>query len=203
MIDNYVKFSFIFLCFLIALGSYWFCRSKRDWAYLAAAMGFTVVSDFLLLIVGNYPAGVFTFCFVHVMYILRVRGGWGVVRNWVAVPIMAGVLFFLFFLIFLILRRALPILIILGAVYALLFSANLIFHLKYYKRGGPNRRIMLSGLILFVLCDIHVLLFNLHDFIAVPAWVGDWGRMWIWVFYAPSQLLLGVSAVRWKEEDIQ
>ena len=72
MIDNYIKVLFIALCFIIALCSYWFCHSKRDWSYLSAAMGLTLVSDYFLVLTNHHSAGVFVFCFVHILYILRV-----------------------------------------------------------------------------------------------------------------------------------
>ena len=204
MIDNYVKFFFIALCFSIALCSYWFCRSKKDWAYLAAAMGFTMVSDYFLVLAHNYRAGVFVFCFVHIAYILRVSG-WAATGNHLekslskigAIICGGGLIFVVFAFV-----PALPWvdpLIVLAIVYASLFAQNFADHIRYYRQGGPNRKIMLTGLILFILCDIHVMLFNLPNFLPVPPEIGLWGWRWIWVFYAPSQLLLSVSAVRWGE----
>ena len=86
-------------------------------------------------------------------------------------------------------------------IYACLFSQNLAAHIKYYRKGAhlsPNRGIMLGAVILFALCDIHVLMFNLHHYFPVPSAVGTWGFMWMWVFYAPSQVLFGVSALSWE-----
>lgn len=200
MIDNYMKFLFVVLCFIIALGSYWFRHSKRDWGYLNIAMGFTVVSDYLLLIAHNNLAGVFTFCFVHIAYILRVTRNKERSLSLIAASICGGAISLSLFTFVPALHRIDP-LIVVGLVYASLFIQNLVAHIQYFRNDGSNRWIMLLGLILFALCDIHVLMFNLHQFIIVPPEIGIWGRMWIWVFYAPSQVLLSISAVRWKVND--
>lgn len=190
MIDIYTKFIFIVLCFIIALSSYWFCRSKKDWAYLSVAMGFTLVSDLFLLVVNNHAMGVLTFWFVQMAYILRVSEDLQKSKMKIMATIIGGMAAFIIF-------RS-DILIVLAVVYALLFVQNVIAHVKYFSRGMPNRHMMLMGILLFALCDIHVLMFNLPGFLpGIPVQIGAWGGTWIWVFYAPSQLLLSASAVRW------
>ena len=200
MIDNYIKFSFIVLCFIIALLSYWFCRSKKDWLYLAAAMGFTLISDFFLVIMANHRMGVLTFCFVHIIYILRVSNDKEKSISQITSVICGGGLLFIAFTFVPFLSPSpLDPLIIFAIVYGSLFVLNLITHIGYYRRGGANRHIILAGLILFALCDIHVLMFNLPNYLLVPPEISLWGRTWMWAFYAPSQLLLGISAVDWSD----
>ena len=187
-----LKFGFIVLCFIIALVSYFFCHSKKDWRYLATAMGFTAVSDYYLVLVNIHRIGLFTFCFVHMIYILRVSENKKKSIQRILITVLAGVLLYvLFFDIVLI-----PI----AIVYAALFVQNLAAHIKYYRNGealpGINRGIMLIGLILFALCDINVLMFNLPRFIEFPQELANLGHRLIWFFYGPSQLLLGVSAWR-------
>ena len=207
MIDNYIKVLFIALCFVVALCSYWFCHSKRDWAYLAAAMGFTLVSDYFLLLTNKYSTGVFVFCFVHVMYILRVSDNREKSAVGIAATIFFGGLLFAIFTFVHVLPPLNP-LIVIAMVYTALFIQDIIAHIRYYKRNGEdalpivNRRIMLAGIILFALCDIHVLMFNLPNYLLVPPAIGIWGRMWIWVFYTPAQLLLSISGVRWNTKPV-
>jgi len=200
MIDNYIKVLFIALCFIIALCSYWFCHSKRDWAYLTGAMGLTLVSDYFLVLTNNHSTGVFVFCFVHILYILRVSDNREKSAAQIATTIFIGAVVFAAFVFVPMLPFLHPI-IVLTLVYTALFIQDIIAHIKYYKSKKEealpivNRRIMLAGLILFALCDIHVLMFNLPHYLPVSPAIGMWGRMWIWVFYAPSQLLLSISAV--------
>ena len=207
-VDNYIKFTIIAICFLVTLASYRFCFSKKDWVLLAPAMGFTLLSDYFLLIAHNYRIGVFVFCFVHIFYILRVNGGYigehsreKSIINIGSVLISGGLIYVLFTFIPL-LPRIDP-LIIFVVMYTALFVMNFVAHVKYYYSDEPdalpmiNRRLMLAGLLLFVLCDIHVFMFNLPNFLPVPPEIGLWGGSWIWMFYAPSQVLLSISAVRW------
>ena len=207
MVDDYIKFAFIALCFIIALVSYWFSNSKRDWAFLALAMGFTLTSDYFLLLTSRHATGVLIFCFVHIIYILRVSFDWEKSLMKIGATVCIGWLI-------LAISAFTPLLphfnrnpiIIFAAIYAALFIQNIIAHVKYYRYNGQdalpliNRKIMLIGLVLFALCDIHVLMFNLPLYLNVPPAIGIWGRTWMWVFYAPSQLLLCISAVQWKKD---
>ena len=205
--DSIVKFSFVALCLTIALCSRGFCHSKKDWGFLVSAMGFTLMSDFFLVLLHNYRMGVFLFCFVHVFYIFRVRGSSDKIKKRLAK--INGAIFIMAMVVFAIFAFApfLPQfdpLVVLAVVYASFFVQNLIVHVKYYRSNDPealpmlNRRLMLAGLILFALCDINVLLFNLPNHVPFPQAVADLGLSLIWVFYAPSQLLLSVSAVNFR-----
>ena len=176
----------------MAAGSFRLCHSRKDWAFLTAAMGFTLVSDFFLVITHDYRFGVFTFCFAHMAYILRVSDDKVMSLMRIGAAMIGGGLVF-------IVVRPDP-LIVFAVVYAALFVQNFFGHIKYYRNGIlpiVNRRLMLAGIILFALCDIHVLMLNLPHFLPVPPEIGLWGGMWIWMFYAPSQILLSISAVRW------
>jgi len=189
---NTIKFSIIVVCFFVAAGSYFFCNSKKDWAYLMAAMGFTLLADYFLVIAFNYRVGVFIFCFAHIAYILRVSDNKKKSLQWIISPFVFGWLYYYLF------GTWMSQLQTLAFIYAILFAVNLGTHIKRYRYIN-NRRLILTGLILFVLCDIHVLMFNLpHHLPMIPTAVSDWGRTWIWVFYAPSQILLCLSAVKWK-----
>ena len=163
-------------------------------------MGFTLASDYFLVLANNHRVGVFVFCFVHMIYILRVSDHWEKSIVKIGATISGGGLIFAIFIFVPALPPLDPI-IAFALVYAALFIQNIIAHIKYSCRGRQeliiNRRLMLAGIILFALCDIHVLLFNLPYYLPVPAIVGTWGLIWIWVFYAPSQLLLSISAIKW------
>lgn len=71
----FLKFLYICICFLIALVSYFFCRSRRDWVFLTAGMAFTVGADFFLILHNRHVPGVAIFCFTHVFYALRAWDG--------------------------------------------------------------------------------------------------------------------------------
>lgn len=197
-----IKFSFIALCFIIALISGRFCHSKKDWAFLVVGMGFTLISDYFLILARNYPVGVFTFCFVHIAYIMRVSTNRERSLMFIVSAFGSGVLFYALFSFISIFDT----LVFIASVYAMLFVLDLIWHVKFCKHGGIhglpkiNRWIMLVGMILFALCDVNVLLFNLPNHIPLfSTEIANRSQNLIWIFYLPSQLLLSLSAVRWKK----
>ena len=183
-----MKFIIIVICFIIALASYFFCYSKKDWRYLAVAMGFTLLSDYFLVVTNNHRVGVFTFCFVHIAYIMRVSANKTKSIIYVLATIAGGMLLTFF---------VDDILIVLAAVYAALFVQNLLTN--FYQIHHPNRRLILIGLILFALCDINVLMFNLPNFINFPQSMASVAHSLIWFFYAPAQVLLAFSAVNFRK----
>ena len=153
-------------------------------------MGLTLIADYFLVLTHNHRAGVFVFCFAHMVYILRVSIDRKEAMMKIVGTCVKGSIVFI-----LALFLNLDILIVLAVVYAGLFIKNLTTHFKHCRF---NRRLILAGLVLFALCDIHVLMLNLPHYIpAVPQAVAEWGGFWIWVFYAPAQFLLSLSAVDW------
>lgn len=183
---DYVKFVYIALCFAITLYTRLYCVSKYDWTYLAIGMFFTLISDFFLLLFDHQPAGVTAFCMVHVAYILRVRKdvhllGFTLLA---AVPLLVWA----------------DYMVAVSALYACLFIQDIVANWINYRRKGfsINRVLMLMGLLLFALCDINVLLFNLPRYTDFPPHVADTAFGLIWVFYTPAQLLLALSAVKWE-----
>lgn len=185
---NILKFSFIALCFAVTLLSFKKSHSKRDWLFLAVGMLLTLISDYFLVLYDNQPVGTTTFCFVHMAYILRVRS-----RKYLWVII--GTLLLVLPLYF-----ATDYLITTAALYFVLFLQDIVAHMVYYRKESLpmiNRRLMLAGILLFALCDINVLLFNLPRFVSLPDGLSDTAFTLIWVFYMPAQGLLAVSALRY------
>ena len=196
-----LKFAFVAACFAVALASYFFCRSRRDWFWLTLGLGFTVAADFFLVLHDMHFIGVAVFCFTHVAYILRaVSGQPGGRRRLfpvfkVVVAVLACFLFVLYVLNWI--HAGLRVLIVIysvqavAAVYAALFITNIYVSARYIRH---NIVPVIAGLLLFAACDICVLLFNLPSYFGAPEGL----RMvfpLIWVFYLPSQALLAVSAV--------
>jgi len=204
-----LKFIFVAGCLVVALASYTFCNSKRDWAFLVGGLAFTVGADYFLVLRDWHLPGVAVFCFAHVCYILRALNscegvnengnGNALLRERVNIKGLI-VLFIAFMLIAVFLRSV----IMLAVLYASLFIANIIinfivFRMENHKTRLPkvNRCLVLAGLVLFALCDINVLLFNLPRYFNAPYGL----RMvfpLIWVFYLPAQVLLAVSGFRYR-----
>ena len=182
-------FLYIAACFAIALGSYFFCWSKRDWLLLTLGLAFTLAADYFLILHDRHLIGVAVFCFAHVAYIYR-----GYAQSHTQ-PRLALALVGLLLIIVGLMLTSDPIYAI-TAAYAALFIFNIYVSARHLKR---NRALVITGLLLFAACDICVLLFNLPRYYGAPAWLRDINFL-IWVFYLPSQALLAVSAVNWRRK---
>ena len=179
--------------------------SRLSAVMAAIAMIFTVISDFFLLFADDILPGLITFGIVHIVYLIVIMGA---DRKHVSIALLIRI--FLTALGVISLKDLLPDgILFLAAVlfYAISFLGN-IFHLTLSiilkKNANPclfRRPVMyLVGMILFVLCDINVLLYNLGDHIAVdtPAFatLSRAAVYLIWIFYLPSQVLIVLSNLR-------
>jgi len=192
-----LKFAFIVGCLVFAVLSYFFCHSKRDWAWLVGGLCFTVWADYFLVLYNLHLPGVAVFCFAHVCYI----GRSGRLRPFcmiglfltVGIIVSIGLIFESIF--------------VLAGLYACLFIVNIFVHVLAFKKPHlprHNHVLMLVGLCLFALCDMNVLVFNLPNFIDISfAGLTSHLAFWlIWFFYLPAQGLLAVSGIKFARRDV-
>lgn len=145
-----------------------FCFLLSFWKGLPLAGLYTLLGDYFLLFTDNYTIGVSFFLLVQLAYLCNLQG-------W-AFPWQA--------LFFLPLGLFLPLL-FLGTLYAFLFFCHFFLALQKEKaQPSVSRKLYLFGLVLFICCDVTVAWG--YFFTPVP-------RL-IWLFYAPSQLLLALTA---------
>ncbi|MCL2377687.1 MAG: lysoplasmalogenase [Defluviitaleaceae bacterium] len=182
------KFVFVAACFVVALGSFFICRSKRDWFWLVLALAFTLGADYFLVLHDRHLIGVAVFCHAHMAYIIRAAGSGdnpprrlAMVVAWVFAA--AGIYIFAALITANIYMVA--------GLYALLFITNIYVSARYIRH---NRVLVIAGLLLFAACDICVLIFNLPFYLGAPEGLTMVFPL-IWVFYLPSQALLALSAV--------
>lgn len=143
----------------------------------------TLVCDYFLLFTSSYPFGVAIFVMVHLLYAIRLADA----------QARDKYLIFIYTLPFLLLLFPLEI----GCcVYAgaFLFHFSQLFN-KMKKKPAKLRWLYFTAMLFFLLCDIHVVLFQ----ITKNAAYGNF----IWLFYTPSQLLLALilhqdSSTNWK-----
>ncbi len=129
----------------------------------------TIISDGILLFTPFYKIGVYFFCLVQLFYI----------HFFIQKKASYNLFFFLlFFLIF-----PLPVI---GTIYALLFCVHvtIAFDLWKQKKAQPYFELYLLGLFLFICCDVFVAM----GYFTTPQ------PTLIWMFYAPSQLILAFTA---------
>jgi hypothetical protein len=179
-----VRFIFIIACALLVIATRARCVDNRDWKYLLIAIMATVAADFFLVLQNMHMAGVAVFCFAHMAYVCRALRE----KAW-RLPLVAGML--------LVWAAALIYgeVIVMAAVYAAFFAVNIFVSMKYLPLPRVNRLLVLAGLCLFVLCDVNVGLMNLPGYFGAPLYFRNFYAL-VWIFYVPSQLLLGVSAFR-------
>ncbi|MCL2363855.1 MAG: lysoplasmalogenase [Defluviitaleaceae bacterium] len=182
-----IKFIFVVVCFFVALGSYFLSRDKRSWAWLVGGMAFTVAADFFLVLQNAHVPGVAVFCFTHVCYALRAQRNDGKFTR----------RFYLF--VFTVATVTVAVLLVLDSIFALvgmyaaLFMVNLYVNFRY-RRTNKNGTFIFVALVLFALCDMAVMLFNVPNYLGVmPAL--EHVYPFIWIFYLPAQAMLAVSAI--------
>ena len=183
-------------------------------------MCFTIVSDyFLLLNPEQIIPGLFTFIIAQSVYLYIINGG--ILQKTVSalgirVALAIGIYQLLkyFDVIYYAYDSEMRLTILLGIMYAVSFLGNIMRHsvlLFLNKKATGNESskpvikcmfrfpvLFLVGLILFVLCDINVLIYNLHRFVSV--YYLEYGTLYslsavlMWGFYLPSQVIIVLSA---------
>jgi hypothetical protein len=209
-ISSYLKFAGIVICWLYAVFSpadrvnsrdSKNGKDSKDGTILKTALLFTVVSDLFLLIYDYYLIGVITFCIVQMLYMMRLCR-WSKKER------------YLIHLIKKLLRNLLAILTVMVILYALEFSWNwiaivsIIYFISFvfnvmdsvvisHKTKNRKQVVFTAGLILFLLCDINVGLFNMIDVTNVNhSWllaVYHFSTIAMWMFYLPAQVLIVLS----------
>lgn len=147
-----------------------FALSFRGGVPLAA--GLTLCADFFLIFTQYYAAGLAFFLLVQAAYIQYLRGRAFRWQYLAALPFAA----------------CLPVP-VLGCAYALLFLCHFYFAIKKAGVGrGVAARLYALALVLFAACDVAVAWGYFHTPMPGVAWL----------FYAPSQLLLALTARPWR-----
>jgi len=177
----YVQFGFIALCFLIA--AYY----KKPWAAL-----FTMLADFFLVIKQSNEIGVTIFIAAHACYIIRFGGSRKLLPFCFFCIFPAGLLMWVGSNFIDLPPRISPYLIFVSVVYKQFFIMSLYTAISGYLKNRfqkPNGRLIVAGMLLFAACDVCVLIYNVSS-----GNLSQTAFKFIWVFYAPSQLLLALSA---------
>jgi len=208
--STYLKFLSILLCLIISLliGSNGY--NSRDVFLLILARFFTLVADYFLLLSSNYILGVLSFCVVQLIYIerhsLMAKDKFNMKIN--------RFIFFPIFIFLLILTSLIfhitdskVLLIYSSIVYAFLLTLSVYCGIRTLKSSNYPKKSALFislGMILFLLCDINVGLYQLINLSLFQNILGDFQSIiaiLIWIFYLPSQLLLTLSGMKFKNYD--
>ncbi len=181
-LSNGLKYISVLLCFLWRLGK----KDKR----LLAAQAFVLGADFFLLFTGYGALGICGFLGVQLCYRMYLRG----VKSWrwyVLQCVLTGTAAFGILRFGSLSGTGQEAADVLAVVYA----AALVFHTVLAFGERRKQYAFFLGLLLLLLCDIHVALYNL------PALPGPFLTVWqnlastaMWLFYLPSQVLVALCA---------
>ncbi len=176
-----------------------FFNGSKRYCFTQAALIFTVGADFFLVILDElYTVGVILFLIAQVFYMLRIISDTKdknerKLQLWIrgAAAIAAAVITVA------VLGRDSDTLSVISVLYYSFLLMNAVFAftaLRLDARGS----IFAVGLLLFVVCDLFVGLGNLSDYLPISKdsvfFSAIFGKVNIpWVFYTPSQALLGIS----------
>ena len=185
MTNDFIKFSAIIICFVIAIANR-DAISKRDYRLLSAALLFTVLADFFLVIIHEYPIGVAFFCVVQVLYNVRFGGA----ARLKILPLTLIIPIVLF-------AVTGDILVAIALLYAQLFLLSYTAMLKAIRKKAfpaPNSLLIFIGMTTFMLCDICVAIWNLGTMgVLTNTTAISLANAAIWLFYTPSQICLAIS----------
>lgn len=224
-LSNYIKFCIIILCFCYAF----FLGRGADKSILfcmKTALLFTVVSDLFLLLLDQYFWGVTTFIIVQQLYSLRLilteckireKGSVNVkqssggeiseINNEILKKYGLRLLIHVILsgLIYIILNKEgviLDGLLLVSVFYFVCITTNTVSAVKSASKNSNNRANFLYaiGMVLFLLCDINVGIFNLSGFITLPEQLYhslySLSSILMWTFYAPAQVLISLSVTK-------
>ncbi|MBH1940130.1 hypothetical protein I5677_04375 [Mobilitalea sibirica] len=210
VLSNRIKFSLIIVCFCYVLfrdGG----TSKSHLYILRTALFLTVISDLFILILDNYLFGIWTFIIVQQLYAIRLnllglsftpgdKKHRKLLRAWVIRNIFLTIITILLCSMLKAFGVIIDWLLISSLFYFVSIVMNVFYSIKIaiLKPYKISNIVFASGMVLFLLCDINVGIFNLTDFIFLPQHIYEkmylFSSFLMWAFYAPSQILIALSA---------
>ncbi len=199
-ISSIIKYVSIILCFLyVILG-----KKKERSVYIIAGLFFTVVSDYFLLLTDYFAAGMLSFSVVQTIYCFYCS------KNMKQYLIKEGIQLCIIGGIFLVLFIGFPIEFDIVLVLSIYYFVHLVSNVLYSwirSKEGKERRLFAIGMTLFLLCDIHVAIFNAGSYLSFSSsrasqTIYAIASVAMWFYYLPSQVLIA-QAGRYIERSIK
>lgn len=206
-LSNRVKFAVVVLCFSYVIITGIKDRSRKH-KLLIYALAFTVISDFFILLSDYYLYGVLTFIIAQQLYGMRISELFNneiinsspisLIRNFAIRLLYQGAITFFVGVILWLMGVNIEALLVVSILYFISISTNVVrlFKLRANYNYRRDIRYFAIGMVLFLLCDINVGLFNLSDFLPVSQtydMIYSISSVLMWTFYAPSQVLISLS----------
>lgn len=199
-LSNYIKFTVVVLCFLYVLSN---GREKADGQllFLRFAMFFTLISDTLILLLDYYFYGVLTFIIAQQFHGIRITVLKDKDKNLIkdfAIRILyqAAISLTIVFLLWKV-NILINGLLAASVFYFTCIFINTVRSIRSAVLCRDKKNVYSAvGMMLFLLCDVNVGLFNLSDFLSVgPVYniIYSLSSILMWAFYAPSQVIISLS----------
>lgn len=195
--SSLVKLISIMLCFSLSILIGKDYLNKVDKHLLQSGLFITMIADFLLLFTDYLALGVGIFSIVHILYTIRYE------RNKAKLLLIRMILFLLMILgIYLAVNffiMKIKLLFVAALFYAVALIISVIKAIKSYRHKlfpYPNRSLIAVGMVLFLLCDINVGIFNITILTNNSSRIiilYNISGLLMWFFYLPSQVLLSLS----------
>lgn len=208
ILSSSIKFSIIILCFCYAL----FTKSSADKSILfclKVGLFFTLISDLFILILDLYIYGVITFIIVQQLYGIRISAAANnhsseerkvsILQSFmVRFAIQISVALLVYYLLQ-ISGVKIDVLLVVSVFYFICILNNALRAMIIIGQKKMDRSFLIFtiGMVLFLLCDINVGLFNITMFVSLPEDVYQvlysLSSILMWAFYAPAQVLITLS----------
>lgn len=198
-----LKFLSMILVFVISLITRDDALSFKDLHLLQIGLLITIYADFFLLILNShYILGIGLFSIVQILYSIRYKSDdiKMTINKFLTIFFSLSFLYIIinFFLI------KIKFLLIIGLHYSFCLLTSVkrgIDTYRYKKFPKLNSQMIALGMILFLLCDINVGLYNILGFIAFRNKtlniIYNISSISMWLFYMPSQVLLSLSGYKY------
>lgn len=188
--SNGIKLFSVFVCFMYLLLTFNRKSSGYDHLLMIIVIAVTFLADGTLLLTDHLEFGVFAFLIVQILYAYRISlfgrtgshywtyifGGLGI--GGASILIQTDV-------------------VIIAAVtgYGVLFLMNIWRLMTVQTLFQQKHTLFKIGFVLFFICDINVLVFNILSNYEISNLFYEFTRVSMWFFYLPAQVLLSISAV--------
>ena len=185
--ERIFKFFLVVCCFINALpAKEGLVRDKKDHDLLKIAMGLTVAADLLMVVMNINIFGILTFCAVQAVHNYRYTS-----LPRVKVQVIVGMAVFVGAL----LVSGFNVIFAAGCAYGIftIYSLTGAF-MAWGKYPAPNNTLIVVGMVLFLLCDIFVMINSLPILELYGEKAADIINRGIWLCYLPAQVLLSSSA---------
>ena len=180
-----IRYFGIILCVICSF----FMVNKKKSYFLIAGLSFTLLADYILLILDDYYAlGISFFIIVQALYFLYVQP-----KKWQISLLIRGIIFLVAVIVVCFVLEVHEA----AAYVAAFYFTNLFCNAVDAYIKDRSLLLFAIGLTLFIGCDVLVAFFNLSHYIHysssfVRALV-EFSQEGMWLFYLPSQTLIALS----------